>query len=277
MIIIDDIIRMLIVSAYKGMRLDNNSFTIMNQTGGTMHHPQKLSSSSAAMFFKCSCIICLFSLTAASGIAVQKTVREAIAAGEPTIAVVETSSNSDATIYSIADGDCTIKWIVYTTELNMGVVKHAARCQATLTRQLPLLSRILEVFLSKDRNAPSFHTLFWGGMVPDTGPASLELPLRLALAAHRSRGWNSKRGRPVRGDLNGFVKVLANQGPIYPELITLFERFHRSISIASVEKVRVLEAKNLPFYDQLKKQGVRATDKLPFDCMVWFFVTEEVH
>jgi hypothetical protein len=248
-----------------------------NELGGSVHHPQNRSSSSTVALVKSACLICLLSLTATGGIAEQKNVREAIAAGDPPKAAVETSSNSDATIYSIADADCTIKWIVYTTELNMGVVKHAARCQATLTRQLPLLSRILEVFLSKDRNAPSFHTLFWGGMVPDTSPASLELPLRLALAAHRSRGWNSKRGRPVSGDLNGFVKVLANQGPIYPELITLFERFHRSISIASVEKVRVLEAKKLPFYDQLKKQGVRATDKLPFDCMVWFFVTEEVH
>jgi hypothetical protein len=37
-----------------------------------------------------------------------------------------------------------------------------------------------------------------------------------------------------------------------------------------VEKVRVLEAGKLPFYDQLKQKGVAATDRLPFDCMAWF-------
>jgi hypothetical protein len=242
-----------------------------------MHHPQNRSSSSTVALVKSACLICLLCLTTAGGIAGQKNVREAIAAGEPPIAAVETSSSSDATIYSIADGDCTIQWIVYTTELNRSVVKHAARCQATLSQRLPLLTSLFGEFLSKDRNAPSFHTLFWGGLVPETSPASLELPLRLAQAAYRSPGWDVKRGRPANGDPNGFVKKLANEEPIYPELRTLFERFHRTVSIASVEKVRVLEARKLPFYDELKKQGVQAADRLPFDCMVWFLVSEDMH
>jgi hypothetical protein len=29
-------------------------------------------------------------------------------------------------------------------------------------------------------------------------------------------------------------------------------------------------AAELPFYDELRKAGVQATDKLPFACMVWF-------
>jgi hypothetical protein len=101
------------------------------------------------------------------------------------------------------------------------------------------------------------------------------MPLRLALAAYRSPQWDVRRGRPLSGDLNRFVKDLANREPIYPELRALFVRFHRSISIASVEKVRVLKAENLPFYGELKKQGVQAADKLPFDCMVWFSLSDD--
>jgi hypothetical protein len=241
-----------------------------------MHRPQKEGYSSAVALFKSLCLICLLSLTTAGGMVGQKHVRQAFAVENPPGVAVEISSRYDATIYSITEIDCTITWAAYTTELNKGVVKHAARCPATLSQQLPSLTRILEEFLGKDRNAPSLHTLFWGGLVPETGSASLEMPLRLALAAYRSPGWDVKRGRPTSGDMNRFVKDLANREPIYPELRALFKRFHRSISIASVEKVRVLEAGKLPFSDELKKQGVQAADKLPFDCMVWFALSEEM-
>ena len=239
-----------------------------------MHLPQKNAGLSAAALFKSACLLCLLSLTAAEGIGGQTPVRQAPADEALSAAAVDISSSYDATTYSISEGDCAIKWIVYTTELNRGVVKHWARCPAPLSRQIPALTRIFESFLARDRNAPLFRTLFWGGLVPDTRPASLEMPTRLALAAFRSRGWDVKSGRPSSGDLNRFVKDLANQEPIYPELRAFFERFHRSISIASVEKVRVLEAGTLPFYEELHKQGVQAKDKLPFDCMVWFSVSE---
>lgn len=193
---------------------------------------------------------------------------------EPAVSM-ETSPSNDAMIYSTAEGDCTIKWIVYTSEANRGVVKHWSRCQAPLVRQLPFLTRILEAVLSKDANASSFRTLFWGGLMPEQGPSSLELPLRLALAACRSSAWDAKRGRPASGDMNRFVRDLSNRQAIYPEITALFEGVHRTVSIASVEKVRVLEAERLSFYDELRRQGVQAKDKLPFDGMVWFSVKAE--
>jgi hypothetical protein len=62
---------------------------------------------------------------------------------------------------------------------------------------------------------------------------------------------------------------------IYPELKELFERFQRTIRFSCAEKVLVTEAAKLPFYDQLKQRGVKASDKLPFDCMAWFSVSEK--
>ena len=239
--------------------------------------PAKITGLTRTTLFKNTAFILLLCLTAEGGMAGAQNGRQAFAAPGPPGAAVTTSRGPDATTYSIINGDCEIKWIAYTTEANKGVVKYWARCPAPLEQQIPFLARIFEEFLARDRNAPSFRTLFWGGLVPERRPASLEMPLRLALAAHRSPAWDVKRGRPAQGDLNRFVRDLANQGPIYPELKELFGRFNRSILVASVEKVRVLEAGELPFFDELKKQGVQAADKLPFDCMVWFGLSGGVH
>jgi hypothetical protein len=59
---------------------------------------------------------------------------------------------------------------------------------------------------------------------------------------------------------------------IYPELKELFARFHKSITFSCAEKVLVQKAGELPFYEQLQQQGVKAADKLPFDCMTWFSI-----
>jgi len=196
------------------------------------------------------------------------------ASGNPDHVTVESGSPDNATRYSITSGVCSITWIAYNTELNAGVVKHSSQCSEPLSQQLPLLTQICKEFFRKDTNTPAFRTLFWGGLIPENSPASLEMSLRLALAAYRSPGWDAKKGKPKKGNINRFVKDLANSELIYPELKELFERFHRSILLASVEKVRVLEAKKLPFYDQLKRQGIQPADKLPFDCMAWFSVSE---
>ena len=97
---------------------------------------------------------------------------------------------------------------------------------------------------------------------------------RLALAAFGSAGWDRVRGRPRDGDINGFVRQLANEAMIYPELKALFAAFGRDITLGSAEKVLVMRADGLPFYGRLQPHGVRGTDKLPFDCLTWFAVVE---
>ena len=59
---------------------------------------------------------------------------------------------------------------------------------------------------------------------------------------------------------------------IYPELRALFREYGRDIEMASVEKVLVLRAGQLPFFDRLQKGGALAGDKLPFDCQAWFTI-----
>lgn len=186
---------------------------------------------------------------------------------------VEFSPLDKATRYSITSGDCSITWTAYTSELNRGVVKHSSRCPEPFPDHLLLLKEVCSVFLARDKYAAVFHTLFWGGLVPEQGLALFDMPFRLALAAYRSPHWDARKGRPKKGDINAFVKALADREQIYPELKELFRGFQRDITLSSVEKVRVFAAGKLPFYKQLGMQGVRASDRLPFDFMAWFSVT----
>ena len=191
-------------------------------------------------------------------------------ASDVTNVTVEFSDLDRATIYTASSGDCSITWIAHTGGPNQGVIKHSPRCDAPMTLQISLLTKICTALFSHDKDAGAFRTLFWGGLEAEGKPAAQELQFRLALAAYRSPGWDVRKGRPKSGDTNGFVKSLANGEPIYPELQELFNHFDRHITLAVVEKVRVLEAGKLPFYSKLKQHGVKATDMLPFDCMAWF-------
>lgn len=177
------------------------------------------------------------------------------------------------TTYRTAHGDCSIAWIAFNNE--PGVVKYQTDCPTPLAEQLPVLRSLCSTFLSQDPNAAVFRTLFWGRLAPDSMTVSREMSLRLASAAFSSPGWDKVRGRPIQGDINRFARDLATRARIYPELSELFAGFHRSVTLSHVEKVLVLKAGQLPFFPQLAKLGVKAGDRLPFDCMAWFSVSPE--
>lgn len=186
--------------------------------------------------------------------------------------VIEQSTDWNATIYRISKEGCTIEWIARNSEI--GVVKYASDCVTPLALQMPLLGEIAGTFFSRDSNARSLRTLFWGRLDPDMATGPRELSFRLALAAHKSPDWDKKRGKPKNGDINSFVKDLANRAMIYPELKALLANFHKTVTFSCAEKVLVTEAGKLHFFDQLKQHGVRESEKLPFDCMAWFSVSD---
>lgn len=192
----------------------------------------------------------------------------------PAVAVTRNAQYSETT-YSSSMADCTVAWMVRDSEPY--VVRQRARCAAPLEGQLPLMHAIGTAFFRQDPHAGAFRTLFWGRLAPDeTRGGPQEMAYRLALAAFHSAGWDPERGKPKDGDINGFVRKLANEAMIYPELKALFARLERDIIFSSAEKVLVMRADKLPFYDRLKQQGVRASDKLPFDCLTWFSANKGV-
>lgn len=187
--------------------------------------------------------------------------------------MVERNTNDNATTYSISQPGCRIEWIARDTEV--GVIKLWSPCVLPLPQQMPLLERLYAEFLRTDKNAGALRTLFLGEIDPDTASGPRDMSIRLALGAHKSSEWDARRGDARNGNINGFVKDLANREMIYPELKELFGRFHQNIQVAYVEKVLVQRADQLPYYDLLKAQGVQASEKLPFDCMTWFTIAAQ--
>lgn len=186
---------------------------------------------------------------------------------------IERNPQLQETTFVISSGDCRISWTVYESETNRGVIRHRSDCGLTLEEQAPLIDKLLRKVLLSGTDAAGFRTLSWGRLYPD-GARDATLSLRLALTAKRSADWDPTRGKPRGGDINGWVRNLANEGAIYEELRPIFRQFGLEIRLATVEKVLVQKAKLLPFFDRLRAAGVRPDDRLPFDCQAWFSVRQ---
>jgi len=203
-----------------------------------------------------------------------------VQAGNPSpVGVVSEKQTLDGTTpystnYGARQGNCSVTLIAYTNE--PGVVKYQPDCRMSLAGQLPLLRQVFSTYLAKDPNAAKFRTLFWGRVAPDWEDASREMSLRLAAAAFRSDQWDKESGRPKNGDINGFVRDLANKAMIYPELEELFSGFKMAVTLRHAEKVLVLEAGKLPIFPGLAELGAGPMDRLPFDFMAWFAVVRDV-
>ena len=126
--------------------------------------------------------------------------------------------------------------------------------------------------LEDKKQARAFRALSWGRLAPDQRVPH-EMSYRLALAAFESPLWDKKRGRAKKGHENNCVVELANKTNIYREIKLIFAALNRSVRFSSAEKVLVMEARKLPFFDALKIHGVQPKDKLPFDCQTWFSVS----
>ncbi|MFH0729173.1 MAG: hypothetical protein V2B19_22880 [Pseudomonadota bacterium] len=176
------------------------------------------------------------------------------------------------TVYSLGDASCELSLTVYESALNIGVVTVRSKCFSSWERQLSLLEKGLVKVLEDENQARAFRALSWGRLAPDE-PVPHDMSYRLALAAFKSPLWDKKRGRAKTGHENNCVVALADQADIYRELKPIFSKLGRSLRFSSAEKVLVGAAGKLPFFDELKRQGVSAKDRLPFDCQAWFSVS----
>jgi hypothetical protein len=185
--------------------------------------------------------------------------------------VVERDPELQETTFAISAGDCRISWTVYGSEENRGVIRQRSDCGLTLGEQARLIGKLFRKVMEPGTDAAGFRTLSWGRLYPD-GARDATLSVRLALAAKRSADWNPITGVPRGGDINGWVRKLANEAMIYEELHSIFQESGLDIRLATVEKVLVQRARLLPFFQQLREAGVQPEDRLPFDCQAWFSV-----
>ena len=185
--------------------------------------------------------------------------------------LVEHNPGLQETSYTASAGNCRVSWTVYKSELNRGVIRHRSDCGRPPGEQAPLIAKVLRKVIETDAGAAQFRTLSWGRLYSG-GTCDATMALRLALAAKRSAEWDAARGAPQGGDINGWARKLANDAPIYEELRPVFRNAGLEIRLSGVEKVLVMPAGRLPFFEKLREAGVRAEDKLPFDFQAWFSV-----
>ncbi len=180
---------------------------------------------------------------------------------------VQRKSSPLGTEFVIEKDGCRIRWTALINE--PGVIRCRSECSVPLSDQTQLIRELLKSIQGETTIA--IRTLDWGRLCPD-GPKDVTMPARLAAAAKKSSDWNSVYGKARSPDINGVVRKIADEAMIYRELSTAFQETGLVIKLASVEKVLVAPAAELPFYGLLKNQGVNPKDRLPYDFQTWFSV-----
>jgi hypothetical protein len=154
------------------------------------------------------------------------------------------------TIYALEDNS--ISLTTYETEINRHVLRLRSKSELPLKEQVAIISTIFKK-LPKERR---FRTFFIGRLLNAFG-TDKTMSERLSLAASQSPLWDKEKGRPQSGHENKFVKEIANQAIIYPELKEMFARHGYEIEVSSVEKILI-----------------DPQTKLPYDCQTWFSLSK---
>jgi len=188
--------------------------------------------------------------------------------------LIERDAERGARSYSINEGDCHLSLIAFDSPPNRGIVQDRSVCTSSLSAQVSARSRLLSAILSDSESREQPRTFVWGRLTPDRRRDDLEMAFRLALAAHRSPSWDAKRGGPRSGQINDLVAKLADQNSIYEELRRSFNAVGLELKFTSAEKVLVMSAGTLSFFDRLRDSGVDPAEKLPCDCLAYFSISK---
>ena len=164
--------------------------------------------------------------------------------------IIRQDSELKQTVYSLDDNS--ISLTTYETELNEDILRLRSKSEIPLKEQVAIISRILNK-VPKERQ---FRTFFIGRLLNAFG-ADHTMSERLSSAAGESPLWDKEKGRPQSGHENKFVKEIANQAIIYPELKEMFAKHGYEIEVSSVEKVLI-----------------NPQTKLPYDCLTWFSLSK---
>lgn len=181
--------------------------------------------------------------------------------------------------YSTKKNDCSIMWAV---EVDRGdepkKLTLRARypigieCKNSFNEQLDLHRQVFKkIFEDWDKNR--FRVLFLPPL-EKLEPAYI-WNVRIAMASANSADWKDRcKNYPnhVSGKSSNEIFVeLANKVNAYKELADLFKEFDLEISLNSVEKVFCIKARELPFYQELKTQGVEGNPSLIYDAGMNYF------
>jgi hypothetical protein len=197
-------------------------------------------------------------------------------AGADTSFSIDIDTVLRAVTYGISTRGCRVRMELYSEHsINRGGISHNTSCPMPLTVHHALYEKLIRGMfgdLPRRDLIDSVRWISWGRI----GDGETEMSQRLAIAAKGSPHWDPVKGKTTAGEVNLFVRDLANERMIYPEIKDLFAAYGWDIKVTSVEKVLIARAGKLPSFGILKSHGIRRTDALPFDFQMWFSVSRTV-
>ncbi len=164
--------------------------------------------------------------------------------------IVRHERESKETVYALVDNSLSLT--TYETEGKEYTLRLRSTSKLPLKEQVAILSKMLKK-LPKERRFRAFSI----GRLIDGFGADRSLSERLMLAASKSPLWDQAKSMPFTGQENKFVREIANQAQIYPELKEMFAKHGYDIQVSTVEKVLI-----------------DPRSKLPYDCITWFSLSK---
>ena len=170
------------------------------------------------------------------------------------------------TVFRVSEGKaCSLSWTLAQTGPNRAVAQLRSDCVLPLERVLSMSDQILDTIeKTEPERFRALDTLFVGGL------SSLpEMRSRLVLLTSGSGEWDPARGKPRSGGMDALVHKYAQRSGFLKGWEEIFLRHGVRIEVAGVEDVRIEKAGSLPFFDELRRKGIAANDRVPSTSLLW--------
>lgn len=166
----------------------------------------------------------------------------------------------DVLLAALPVGDCALRVEMQTQEPNVLLVRAShpryAECRID---EASLRGAIGQALSSPTARQARYSSVFLGRLVDYPW-----LSTHLARAAAADPAWSPRTGKPARGDVNGYVGTLLSRPVVTDRIQPALEAAGYRIVAASVEKVLVSPAREIPGLGDDRVSG-----RLPFDAMLW--------
>jgi len=165
---------------------------------------------------------------------------------------VTVKEDANAVTYSIQHNSCAVTWEYLRQSHSM---KQTSTC-ASPAEQALLVRELLNEFRKDGQKLDSLASV-------GVDPKEAGISFRMALAVHQFMGGCLKT-TPYDS-----IEKAFNDADILKELREPFESAGVRLKVGGIEKVSMMPASRLPYFDQLKEHGVKSDELLPYDCWLW--------
>ena len=177
------------------------------------------------------------------------------------------ASSEELVILSMTAGECELRVESNEKWKNLRLRAHHPKYKGCHVTKDEMVSVLDQAILKKDppRLEGVYSSLSIGRLIDFPW-----LSQYLATTAHRDPGWDSKKGKPARMDINKYVSRLLSDKDLMAGIEEPLARGGYRVVGVTVEKVLVGSFRDVPLY-----RGTMHPGKVPYDAQVWFRLEKE--